>query len=147
MKEYITVIVGAALLSVFADIVSPEQWRKYIKIITGLVIISVIIAPVAKMRNIDLSFDVDDNFTIEETGSQKKLVADELRRLVQNDAKQKIKEKYGLDADVKASIKLNENMEIERVEKMIVYIDNPPETLKAYIAEIYGLKDEEVIFE
>ena len=47
MKSYIITVIGAALLSALAEIISPEKWRGYVKIITGLVVISSIIAPAA----------------------------------------------------------------------------------------------------
>ena len=54
MKAYIVKIVGAATLAVFADMLSPAEWKKYTSVITAVILMSVIITPIMNIRKIDL---------------------------------------------------------------------------------------------
>lgn len=146
MKEYITVIVGAALLSVLADILSPEQWRKYIKIVTGFVIISVIISPVARLKNIDLFEGIDYNNTASAdfTDYRSKWVAEEFEIRVENDIKERVMNDYGKKCDVDVGISINEDNMIEAVERIEIYTYGECKGLKEKMAYMYGVDANEV---
>ena len=55
MKEYLMRIVGAVLICVFTDMALPDKWSKYIKIITGLIIISTIASPLERPLNLNFT--------------------------------------------------------------------------------------------
>lgn len=146
MKEYVTVIAGAAILSVLADILSPEQWRKYIKIVTGFVIISVIISPVAKLKNIDLFDGIDYNNTISAdiTDYRSKWVAEEFEVRVENDIKERVMNDYGKNCDVDVKISINDDNMIEAVEQIEIHTDGECIGLKEKMAYMYGVAEDEV---
>ena len=63
IKEYLMNIAGAVIITVFAEVLLPDKWNKYIKIITGLIIISAIAAPIKEKINFDISdysADIED---------------------------------------------------------------------------------------
>lgn len=147
MREYIIVIAGAAVLSVFADMLSPKEWQKYIKIVTGLVIISVIIAPLAKFKDTDLfsEIGVQDEIAIDTADYSKMWVIDEFTAKIEEDIEERIKNEYGRDCTAKVRLRLNEDELIERVELVSISINSPPDGLKRRIMEIYGVAENEVI--
>ncbi len=146
MKEYIIVIASAAILSVFADMLSPEQWRKYVKIVTGFVIISVIIAPIAKIKNMDLlsEMDFENSVTINEVDYSSRLVIDEFERLVEEDIRDRIKNEYGKESSVRVTVRVNDEDKIEKIENVRIDVVSPPTALAGTIAQMYGIDISEV---
>ncbi len=146
MKEYITIIAGAAVLAVFADIVSPENWKKYIKIVTGLVIACVIIQPIAELRNIDIfdGFDTSGNSFEYEENNAAAQVADELCMNIQKDIKERIYDKTGESVECDVKLILNDDGLIERVDKIYIY-GTVSADMRKELAYIYGLDLLEVV--
>ncbi len=146
MKEYILTIIGATLLSVLADIVSPEQWRKYIQLLTGLVIVSCILTPAFKIADLDLfsGFELSDTTLEEGETLQKELVASELEQRVAEDAKQRIASEFHCEAEVEAEVLTDEQMQITGVKRIRIHGKNLPEGIAARIKEVYGTKNVEV---
>lgn len=146
MKEYITVITGAAILSVLADIISPENWKKYIKIVTGLVIACVIIQPAAEFRNINVfdafsSFEKD--FEYKEYDPAEKVI-DELCMKLKEDIKTRVLERSGerIECDVKLSF--NDDGLIESVDKIYIY-GSITDNMRRELAYVYGMEIQEVV--
>ncbi len=146
MKEYILTIIGATLLSVLADIVSPEQWRKYIQLLTGLVIVSCILTPAFKIADLDLfsGFELSDTTLEEGETLQKELGASELEQRVAEDAKQRIASEFHCEAEVEAEVLTDEQMQITGVKRIRIHGKNLPEGIAARIKEVYGTKNVEV---
>lgn len=146
MKEYILTIIGATLLSVLADIVSPEQWRKYIQLLTGLVIVSCILTPAFKIADLDLfsGFELSDTTLEEGETLQKELVASELEQRVAEDAKQRIASEFHCEAEVEAEVLTDEQMQITGIKRIRIHGKNLPEGIAARIKEVYGTKNVEV---
>lgn len=146
MKEYILTIIGATLLSVLADVISPEQWRKYIQLLTGLVIVSCILTPAFKIVDLDLfsGFELTDTNLEEGEKLQQELVVDELEKRVAEDAKQRIVSEFQCEAEVEAEVSVDEQMQITGVKKIRIRGKNLPDNLSARIREVYGTKNVEV---
>lgn len=145
MREYIISIAGAALLSGVAKILSPAGWDKYVRIISGLVIISVIAAPVGNIAKINIF----SNFSIENSeideGIQIRTIKDELQKRVENDIEERVRNEFFEEAEAEAVIGVNENNEITGVLEIIVYTKADEQGLKKRLCEIYGTPFEEVI--
>lgn len=139
-------IAASAILSVFVDMLSPEQWRKYVKIVTGFVIISVIIAPVAKLKNADLFSEIDfeNNVTINEVDYSNKWVIDEFEKVVTEDIRDRIKNEYGKESRVRVTVRVNDEDKIEKIENIRIDVNSPPPTLADTIAQMYGIDISEV---
>ncbi len=147
MKEYIITVIGAAVLAAITRILSPESWNKYVRIITGLIIISVIIAPIANIAKFDLFSD----FSIQEISDPDddimlNAVEKELKRRVEEDVSQRIRNEFFCDSEVEAKISVTENGEISGVHSIKVKTKADKTLLKRRIAEVYG-EDTEVIIQ
>lgn len=146
MKQYIITIIGATLLSAMAGIISPEKWRSYVQVITGLVIISCIVAPVTSLAGGDLfgGFDNVEQNISEGEDLHRQLVEEELQKRVNGDIQERMKKEYNLDITAECKIRVNEEGAIEGVESVRVYGDKLSDRARARICEVYGLKPDEV---
>ena len=147
MSEYILTIIGASLLAAMTNLISPDKWRPYIRMATGLVVMTVILAPIAAIRGIEFKTEFAPPQTVFEDGEQLQLetVKEELERRVAEDAKMRLENEFGITAEVRATVKTNSDMQIERVEEILVSGAPLTDRAKNRLAEVYGLEPDEVM--
>ena len=140
MKAYIMTIVGAALLAAFSDLLLPTSWRKYVRIITGLIIITTIIAPLARFKQVDFfeDFKLDETVVEQGTVDLGGQIARELEQRVAQDAKERIAAEFNVDAEVRVRVQVNAQNQITQVEKIYVDGADVPAEAEAFLKEIYG---------
>jgi len=111
MKQYIITIIGATILSAIGSILTPDTMRKYVNVITGFIIISVIVAPLASLRGIDLFAGVEETGAVQTEYETVYInsVADVIRKRIEGDIKQRLHEELGVDAQVSAEIVVEKN--------------------------------------
>ncbi len=139
MKAYILTIIGATLLSAYASNLAPESWRKYVKIITGLVLIICILSPVKSLVSTDLftDFDIGEYGSIEGR-TQEEIVADELRERIETDIEERMKKEFNLGVDARVKISVNDRGAIEGVKEIRVSGGTLTPAAKARLSEVYG---------
>ena len=145
MKSYILKIVGAALLSAFSEYLVPKEWQKYIKLLSGFIIISVLISPFSSDFSASFldDFEFDSTFVSEGENLMHEKVRAELEARIKNDIIQRVSEEFSQTVDATATVKTNSKGEIENVERIELKgkkNDNITERLKF----VYGT--EEVIW-
>lgn len=120
MKEYLMRIIGAVLICVFADMLMTEKWSKYIKIITGLIIISAISAPIQKPLKLDFKEYFNETKKLETDGIQYsvELIKKELEKSLENDINSRFLEEFNQDIDAQVDVSLNDENKISGVEKI-----------------------------
>ena len=145
MREYIITIAVAAVAASLVDILAPKEWDKYIRIIIGFLILSVILAPIAKLKNIDImpsyqSFEINDI-------PLKDKVSDELKKNIENDIEVRLLEEFELEADAKVEIDIDENHSIRGVRAISISAYYCPDGLKERLKEIYGCDRIDIYYE
>lgn len=142
MKAYILTIIGATLLSAYAANLAPESWRKYVRIITGLVLIICILSPVKSIVSTDLfgEFDITEYSGIEGK-TQTELVAEELCERVKADIEERLKKEFNINVSAKVKISVNQQGEIAGVEEIRVAGDELTDMAKARLCEVYGVEE------
>ena len=147
MREYIITIAGAALLGAMADIISPERWRKYVSLITGFVIITCIVTPVAQLMKTDIFSGFDEREEIVNYEQvQLKNVIEETEKRISEDVEKRIREDFGKNVKAKAILKINSDNKIEKVNKIIINSKPDPKITKR-MCEVYGINEDEVEYE
>lgn len=144
MKNYVMMIAGGAVLSAFADIIVPFAWKKYIRVITGFILLTVIMNPVLKINGIDMlsEFHVED---IDYT-PMPDMVADRLERNICEDIQSRLKTEFDIDAQAEASVSINEEGLIECVDEIVVYAScGNEDKVKSRLYEVYGAKKIEIV--
>lgn len=137
MNNYMITVIGSAVLAALALMLAPDKWRKYVKVVTGIMIISVIISPVAALRGIDLFSGYEYSYTVDEN-AQKTAVREELERRVAKDAEERLSDEFGITAGVDVKLKVNKNYEIEGVEEITVWTEKQAERIRQRLNEIYS---------
>ena len=137
MKDYIISIIGGAVLASLANTVSPDKWTKYVKIITGLMIISIIISPGAKLLDTDIFEDYETAIEID-MNAQKKAVISELEKKISDDIKTRILNEFSENTEVKASLNVNDNYEIEGVNEISIWNAKNTKLIENRMNEVYS---------
>ena len=140
MKSYLLNVICAVLISMFCNILLPKEWGKYVKIITGLIIISAILSPL----NFKWSFD-EFNFEQEQAEFKQEaeqysssLIKEELKKRIEDDAQKRILEEFDKDVQINAEIQTNAGNEIIGIEKIEIIGKNIGENITQRIIQIYN---------
>ncbi|MCH5211201.1 MAG: stage III sporulation protein AF [Oscillospiraceae bacterium] len=146
MREYIIAIVGATLLSALSTIIAPEKWRGYVRIITGLVIISCIVSPVSSVIKSDIfnGFEISSDSVIDGSNLQTELIVRELSKRVNEDIEARMKKEFNLSVTAECEIRVNDEGEIAGVDNVRVSGDKLTDRARMRLCEVYGLKPYEV---
>lgn len=147
MKGYIIQIVGGALLAVFADIFSPSGWKKYISTVMGIILITIIMTPVARLKNIDI-MSAYSEFGTEEKQTGTEIYADMLKKEFSEklavDIKERIRQEFSEDVSVEIIVEMNDNGGIDKISKIIISGIAPDKRISDRISYVYDV-DEVVI--
>lgn len=139
MKAYIMTIIGATILSAYAANFAPDSWRKYVRIITGLVLIICVLSPVKSLIGVDLfaDFDISDVSGVKGK-TQTELIAQELTERVEADIEERLRKEFGLSASANVKISVNDKDEIEGVKEIRVSGGRLSTAAKSRLSEVYG---------
>lgn len=144
MKAYIIQIIGGALLAVFADIFSPAEWKKYIGVITGIILITIIITPLAKLKNTNVlssyrSFDTETQVRGEEIYSD--MLKKEFSENLALDIKERVKDEFSKEVSVEVSVEMNEKGGIKKITKIVLHGIEPNKEICGRISYIYNVDE------
>jgi len=137
MKAYMMTVIGSAVLCAVVLIMSPEKWKKYIKVVTGMMIMSVIISPVAELRGMDLFMDYEFSDEVD-VNLQKKTVKAELEKRIEEDIKLRISDEFGITVSPEVTVGVNENFEITGVEEIKLWTETGREKIRRRLEEVYS---------
>ncbi len=140
MKAYILMILGAAVLSAFASVMAPEKWRSYVRLVTGVVILSCAASPIAGLLSENGGFHIPELSSAQsyDNRAYTRAVEEELTKRVEEDIEARMERRYGINISAKALININENNEIEGVERITVR-GRLPDAAKRELCGIYGV--------
>lgn len=145
MREYIITIAVAAICASVADILAPKEWSKYIRVIIGFLILSVIVAPVVKFKDSRiLSPTTTYNISDEPLTDR---VAQELKKNVEKDIVERLKSEFGVDAEALVEIEIDENYKIKGIKAIEVKTWKNPDGMIDRLTNIYGCEKIELRFE
>ena len=139
MREYIILVAVASIISALVDIMSPKEWRGYIRIVTGFLILAVLISPVAKLKNIEI-FIPEESFSASEIPSRD-LVAEELQKNVEKDIEDRILIEFKREAAAVAELDIDEEHRIRGVKSIKISLKKAPEGLRERLLEVYGCEN------
>lgn len=141
MKAYIVKIVGAAILAVFADMLSPAEWKKYTSVITAVILMSVIITPIMNIRKIDLMSGYREEEIIKDGEKiYSDMLKNEFSKKVADDVRTRIEEEFSLDTSVEVDVVLNDGG-IEKISRITVRGNGLSEKISERIKYIYDVEE------
>ena len=122
MKVYLLNIAGAVIITTVSEILLPPNWSKYVKIITGLIIISAIAYPIKDKLNFDISSNLPgfEEISAESEEYSDKLILHELENKINSDCEQRLSDEFNINADVSCDISVNSDNEIIGIRRISV---------------------------
>lgn len=143
MKAYIIRIVGAAILKIFADVFSPGEWRTNTNIITGIILLTVILSPVAQLKGIDILSGYESTEEVIKNGDEiyADLLKEEFSKTVAKDVKERVRQEFSLDVAVEADVDVDDNGGIEKISRIIISGEEIPQKIAERISFIYDVRE------
>jgi hypothetical protein len=139
MKAYILTVIGATLLSAFAGNLAPDKWQKYVKVITGLVLIICILSPIKSLVSVDLfdDFEISD-YDVPKGKTQAEIVISELEEKICEDIEARMKKEFNISVSAQVEIDVNSEGEIVGVRSIYLTGERITAAAAARLKEIYG---------
>lgn len=137
MREYMITVIGGAVLAALAHTLSPEKWTKYIKIVTGIMIVSIIVSPVSVMIHGDMFSDFEESTYIEENLHEKAVISQTEQKLSE-DVVSRIKSELGEDITAEVILAVSDVMQVEGVDMIKVWNGQNRERIKKILTEVYS---------
>ncbi len=147
MRQYIISIAVSAVVSTIVGIITPDKWRKYVHIVTGLVIVLCIASPVFSLLKSDIFEGFSYNDTVVSKDGEEMLrgeLTKELSERIENDISERLKKENGINCSAEVKISVNDEGAIEGVDEIILYGDKMNGAVYSRLKEIYGT--DEVIY-
>lgn len=145
MKEYIIMVAVAAICASVADILAPKEWSKYIRVIIGFLILSVILAPVAQFKDGEIlsptkTYNISDEPLLDK-------VSQELKKNVEKDIEERLKNEFVIEAEALVEIDIDESHNIKGIEAIEIKTWKNPDGMVDRLRNIYGCEKVEIRFE
>lgn len=120
MKAYILKIVGAALLAAFSEYLVPANRQKYMKLVSGLIIISVLISPFAKNVHLPAfdEFPAAKTYTEEGEALMSQNIKTELEKNISEDIVTRVYDEFCTDVEASTRVRTDPEGKIESVERI-----------------------------
>ena len=135
MKGYIISICLSCVIVSLADIIAPKEHQKYIRVLLGFLILSVVLSPLPAIKKIKLEplkSQTMDNAAIFSDGISKKL-----KENVESDICERLKGEFGISCNAEVILEIDEEHKIRGV-KMISLSKKIPENALSRLREVYG---------
>ena len=145
MKEYIITVAVAAICAALADILAPKEWGKYIRVVIGFLILAVIIAPVAKFKDVQI-ISPTGTYNISDEPLKDK-ISEELRKNIEKDIEQRIMDEFGIEAKAMVQIETDKNHNVKAVQAIRIKTWKNPDGMIERLKSIYGCDKIELKFE
>lgn len=135
MKGYVIRLCTAAIIAALADILSPEEHKKYIRILLGFLIMLIILSPLPKIKRI--KFEPIKSQTQENTAVFLDGMSLKLKENVEADIAERLLGEFGITAEAEVVLDLDDGNRIRGVTK-IALSRKVPENAVNRLKEVYG---------
>ena len=126
----------------FADILSPSEWKKYTSVVTAIILMSVIVTPVMHIRKIDIMSGYSEDEII---ANGEEIFSDSLKtefsKKVAEDVRIRISDEFSLDTSVEVEVVLNKSGSIDKISKITISGSNLNGRVSERIKNIYDVEE------
>ena len=147
MTNYVTSIVAAAIFAGMASVLSPEKWRKYVGMITGIVIICIVISPIMKTNTVKIFDDFNSKISSAEIEDGEKIriemISTKLEEGINRDIEQRMKTEFDINVKATAEVGFNDEGKVTGVNAIKIKGKLKPEAAKR-LCEVYGIGENEI---
>ena len=136
MREYIILVAMSAIVAAVTDILAPKEWRGYVRLAVGFLILAVLISPLAKMKNIEI-FNVEEKFETSDANIKDR-VSRELTKNIEKDIEERVLAEFKTKAVALVSLDIDAEHKIKGVKKIVIKSAKVPAGLLERLKEVYG---------
>ena len=136
MRDYIVGLSMTALIVSILEVFAPKEYEKYVKLAAGVLMLSVMIFPVAKLGNFKLPSEISGK--VVEDGALTDKVSAEMQKRVEQDIETRLQEEFGIESGAEVKLELDENGRIAGVEEIYVKVAENPDKMQERLEEVYG---------
>lgn len=140
MKAYIISIAVSSVICAVINMITPENWSKYISVVTGLVITVCIAQPIISIISDDGIGEIEYTAKEHRTDGETVLydeIKEELEKRINEDARQRLKTDFGRNCEVSSVVKMN-NGAVSGVKSINISGDKIDAVIIGKMREIYG---------
>lgn len=143
MKAYILKVIGAALLASVSEFAVPMAWKKYMRLVTGFILISVLILPLTqKIPEADFfdEFEMSENLKSDGEEQLFENIKEQLEANVSEDITKRISDEFGKNIKARVRLKTTSDGKIEKVERIELFAKKDDEIEKR-MKFVYGVDE------
>lgn len=146
LREYAVSIITVSVLSVIFEIIlPPKNYKKYISMVIGLVVMMVIISPIKGVFGDFEEFVISDKNIFDAKvikTNQNNLVVTEFKKRLTEEIQKSLKEEIGVQCNCTLEIKVSENGEIEGISA--IYLMPYTAELADFVSGKFGIERERI---
>lgn len=139
MRGYIILVAMSAIVAAVTDILAPKEWRAYVRIAVGFLILAVLISPLAKMKNIEI-FNIENDFEVSDVAIKDR-VTEELAKNVQRDIEERALSEFKTKVTATVFLDVDTEHKIKGVKKIVIESGKVPAGLSERLKEVYGCEN------
>lgn len=145
LRDYTISIVMVSVLSVLLEIIMPpENYKKYIRMALGLLVMMVIISPVKKLFKEEFSFDLNmgSGYSVSQTPPKNQMIIEVFKKRLEEEIEKEILSTKKIESQAEVNLSVNENGEITEISgvKIEPFFDGVKELLE----DKFGIEREKI---
>lgn len=121
---------------------APKSWSGYIRILVGFLILTVLLSPVFRLKNVEI-FETTSNISIREDAFLEK-IKKELEARVEEDICKRIETEFNEKAECLVKIDADNEGRIRSVKSIVLKMKKIPQGVKERLVEVYGCENIEL---
>ncbi len=140
MKAYILKVIGAAMLASVSEFAVPKEWKKYMRLVTGFILISVLMLPLTqKIPDTDFFSQFEMTSDLKTDGEQAlyKNIKEQFESDIAEDITKRISDEFGKNIKAKVEVKTTSDGKIEKVERIELF-SKRDEEIEKRMKFVYG---------
>lgn len=141
MREYIILVALSAIIAAVTDILAPKEWRGYVRLAVGFLILAVLISPIAKVKNVEI-LSVQDNFEANDMAVKDK-VTEALIKNIEKDIEERAQAEFKAQVEASVLVDVDPEHRIKGVKNIVIKSEKVPVGLKERLCEVYGCESVE----
>ena len=121
---------------------APKSWSGFIRILFGFLILTVLLSPVFRLKNVEI-FETTSNINIREDAFLEK-IKKELEARVEEDICKRIETEFDEEAECLVKIDADNEGRIRSVKSIVLKMKKIPQGVKERLVEVYGCENIEL---
>ena len=142
MREYIMTMSAAAIVAAVFELLAPKEWDKYVRLGAGLVILTIMLSPIIKLKSgriepIPETKNINESVFYDE-------IAESLKKRIEQDIETRLRGEFGVNAEAEVEIEVDEEHNIKGVKRIRLKTHKKVNKMAERLEEVYGCDTVEI---